>query len=205
MRHASRLAATVLAAIALVATAGGCGSAEDSTESTRAEAARRAALDRKLEQLERKLSHRQAALRAERAQERREAVAKPAGQDAERAASGGGFAQVEAQLDGEVGATIGAPGSSQALAVGDLGSGSAWSTSKVPIALRVLEEAGGPSGLSATQADEMRRALTLSDNEAAAALFADLERTHGGIAGASAAVGEVLREAGDSTTQISTQ
>jgi hypothetical protein len=75
----------------------------------------------------------------------------------------------------------------------------------VPIALRVLQDVGGPSGLSASQADEMRRALTLSDNEAAAALFADLERTHEGIAGASAAVGEILREADDSTTQISTQ
>jgi hypothetical protein len=50
----------------------------------------------------------------------------------------------------------------------------------------------------------MRRALTLSDNEAAAALFAYLEREHGGLADASAAVGEVLREAGDNTTQIST-
>lgn len=51
----------------------------------------------------------------------------------------------------------------------------------------------------------MRRALTLSDNEAAAALFTDLEREHGGLAETSAAVGEVLREAGDSSTQISTQ
>jgi hypothetical protein len=88
---------------------------------------------------------------------------------------------------------------------GELESGSAWSTSKVPISLRVLEDVGGPGGLSSAQADAMRRALTLSDNEAAATLFADLERSHGGISGASAAVGEVLREAGDSTTQISTQ
>ena len=46
---------------------------------------------------------------------------------------------------------------------------------------------------------------TLSDNEAAAALFADLERAHGGLAGASATVGEVLREAGDGTTEVSTR
>jgi hypothetical protein len=100
---------------------------------------------------------------------------------------------------------IGPPGSAEAESFGDLSSGSAWSTSKVPIALRLLQDVGGPSGLSASQAEEMRQALTLSDNEAAAALFADLERKHGGLAGASVAVGEVLREAGDSSTQISTQ
>ena len=51
----------------------------------------------------------------------------------------------------------------------------------------------------------MRSALTLSDNEAAAALFGDLERSHGGLVGASAAAEEVLREGGDASTQISTQ
>ena len=83
---------------------------------------------------------------------------------------------------------IGPPGAPAAFSGGNLSSGSAWSTSKVPIALRLLQDVGGPSGLSAAQADEMRRALTLSDNEAAAALFADLERAHGGLAGAAAAV-----------------
>ncbi len=51
----------------------------------------------------------------------------------------------------------------------------------------------------------MHSALTLSDNEAAAALFGDLERSNGGLGGASAAVGEILREGGDDSTQISTQ
>jgi hypothetical protein len=100
---------------------------------------------------------------------------------------------------------IGPPGSSEAVSFGSLQSGSAWSTSKVPIALRVLEDTGGPSGLSSPQAEEMRRALTLSDNEAAASLFADLERSHGGLGGASTAVAEVLREGGDSSTQVSTR
>jgi len=49
----------------------------------------------------------------------------------------------------------------------------------------------------------MRRALTLSDNEAALALFADLEAAHGGAVGAAAAVDEVLAEAGDTTTHVS--
>lgn len=117
---------------------------------------------------------------------------------------GSGFAALESELGGEIGVVIGPP-SGQAEGFGNLASGSAWSTSKVPIALRLLKDVGGPSGLSAAQSEEMRRALTLSDNEAAAALFADLEHKHSGIAGASAAVTEVLREAGDSETQISTQ
>ncbi len=115
------------------------------------------------------------------------------------------FEELAATLGGQVGATIGAPGSGSMLKLGELDTGSAWSTSKVPISLRVLEEAGGPDGLSPGQAENMSRAITLSDNAAAASLFADLESRHGGIAGAAAAVGEVLREAGDSTTQISTE
>lgn len=196
-------------AVALLAAANGCGSSGGGTESTHAAAVRRAALDRKLTSLEQKLDRRRAALRARRARERHRAAQAAAATESPHSASSSAlatdFADVAAGLEGEVGATIGAPGSSQVVAVGDLSSGSAWSTSKVPIALRVLQDVGGPSGLSAAQTDEMRRALTLSDNEAAAALFADLERKHGGLVGASAAVGEVLREAGDGTTEISTQ
>lgn len=117
----------------------------------------------------------------------------------------GSFAALAAELNGEVGAVIGPPGSSPAASFGGLQSGSAWSTSKVPIALRVLADTGGPGGLSSAQAEQMRSALTLSDNEAAAALFGDLESHHGGLGGASAAVEEVLREGGDGSTRISTQ
>jgi hypothetical protein len=74
----------------------------------------------------------------------------------------------------------------------------------VPIAVRVLDDAGGPSGLTATQRDLISRAITASDNEAAAELFSGLERKHGGLSGASAAVTEVLRRAGDDTTTVST-
>lgn len=116
-----------------------------------------------------------------------------------------GFAELEESLPGEVGVAIGPPGATAAASAGTLTTGSAWSTSKVPVAMRVLQEAGGPSGLSATQQDEIRRALTLSDNEAALALFAELETSHGGPEGAAAAVDEVLEEAGDSTTRVSSE
>jgi len=186
----------------------GCGSSggEKDTTTAAALAAKQAAAQRKLERLRVQLRQHKRALQARRVREAR--VSATAGGHPAAAANpdaGRSFAALEAELDGEIGAAIGPAGSGQAEGFGSLSSGSAWSTSKVPIALRLLQDIGGPSGLSEAQAEEMRRALTQSDNEAAAALFADLERKHGGITGASAAVGEVLREAGDETTQISTQ
>jgi hypothetical protein len=119
------------------------------------------------------------------------------------AADLGGFDELERSLPGQVGLAIGPPGSGPAATAGSLTTGSAWSTSKVPVVLRVLQEVGGPAGLSSAQQEEARRALTLSDNDAALALFADLEAAYGGAAGAAAAVTEVLAEAGDTTTQVS--
>lgn len=191
----------VASAVAIV----GCGSTggDGTSASTASATARRAALDRKLSKLRAELRTRRAATHAQRVRESRQAH-RSASQPVESRADASSFAELEAELGGQIGAAIGSPGSTPPQSFGSLQSGSAWSTSKVPIALRVLRDVGGPSGLSTTQAEEIRRALTLSDNEAAAALFAYLEREHGGLSGASVAVGEVLREAGDNTTQIST-
>jgi hypothetical protein len=198
------LSAFALSAVAVVLISG-CGSSETGDSSTtRGVSAGQAAAHRKLLKLRTQLHRRKRALRAQRAREADESE-QASSRRASASSVSGDFAALENELDGEVGAVIGSPGSAQAESFGNLSSGSAWSTSKVPIALKLLQDVGGPSGLSVTQVEEMRRALTLSDNEAAAALFADLEHKHGGIAGASAAVGEVLREAGDSSTQISTQ
>jgi hypothetical protein len=195
-----------LALLAIVAFLPGCGGGSDSSSETTAlrNAAKRAALASKLDRLRDELHRRRVLLQTKReraaqkdAREQRQTVE-------QSPADTSSFERVAAGLSGEVGAAIGPPGSSEATSFGSLQSGSAWSTSKVPIALRVLEDAGGPSGLSSAQAEEMRSALTLSDNEAAAALFGNLERGHGGLGGASAAVGEVLREGGDDNTQIST-
>ena len=167
------------------------------------EAAKRA---RRLAQLKRKLQ-------AEKARTAREAILQTPASDAGPkpkgigSAGGGtglaGFDELEASLPGQAGLAIGPPGAGPAASAGSLTTGSAWSTSKVPVVLRVLQQAGGPSGLSSQQADEIRRALTLSDNEAALSLFGDLEAAYGGAAGAAAAVDEVLVEAGDTTTQVS--
>lgn len=121
----------------------------------------------------------------------------------------GGLGDIDAlgdEIGAEVGVAVGPPGSAGPTAVaGSLTTGSAWSTIKVAIALRVLEDAGGPGGISSAQQDLIDRAITLSDNDAAAQLFDGLERTHGGLAGASDAVTQELRAAGDETTVVSTQ
>jgi hypothetical protein len=112
-----------------------------------------------------------------------------------------------ASLPGQGGLVVGAPGGDGTrLGNGsNLSSISAWSTIKVPISERILNDAGGPSGISSTQQGNINAAITLSDNDAAAALFSDLEASHGGLGGASTAVGEMLRQAGDGQTVISTQ
>ena len=116
-----------------------------------------------------------------------------------------GLGSLAAQLDAEVGVSIRAPGGSREYAqAGSLQSGSAWSTIKVPIALRLLDDVGGPTGLSERQHADIAAAISQSDNAAAARLFADLAREHGGDAGAAAAVGTELARAGDEATTVST-
>lgn len=109
------------------------------------------------------------------------------------------FESFAAGIDGEAGLVVGSPGSPGA-GFGEPPIAPAWSTIKVPIALAVLQTFGGPDGLSAEQKAGMERALTLSDNEAAAELFSDLS-TQGVAADA---VTEILRSAGDGKTRVST-
>jgi hypothetical protein len=212
LRNALALLLVPLAVVGLLA---GCGDSSGDSSSRDD-----SSIERELRQLEaaqraRKLSKLKHDLRAEKAREAREEILKTPASPAEpkpasstSATAGGGsgltgFDELESSLPGQVGLAIGPPGSGPAASAGSLTTGSAWSTSKVPVALRVLQQAGGPGGLSSGQADQIRRALTLSDNEAALSLFADLEAAYGGAAGAAAAVDEVLVEAGDTTTHVS--
>ena len=117
-----------------------------------------------------------------------------------------GLGGLERRLGAELGVAIGpAAAVGPADAAGSLRSGSAWSTIKVPIALAVLADAGGPDGLSPNALEDIDLAITASDNEAAARLFAELEAKHGGPIGAARAVEHVLRDAGDSRTRVSTE
>lgn len=194
-----------VAAIVLLAGCGGSDSQDNSIAQGlhQAEAEKRA---RRLAELKRELQAQKAREAREEILETPASPAEPEPQGQASAGGGGGlsgFSSLEASLPGQVGIAIGPSGSGPAATAGSLTTGSAWSTSKVPVALRVLQEAGGPSGLGSTQVDEIRRALTLSDNEAALSLFGDLEAAYGGPAGAAAAVDEVLAEAGDTTTHVS--
>lgn len=108
----------------------------------------------------------------------------------ERTREGTPAREVLPRYDGQVGVTYGAPGAGKVTRLGDLAGGSAWSTMKVPIALGVLDR-----GASAQQRSEIERALTASDNAAADSLFKSL--------GGAAAVTDVLRAAGDTSTQVS--
>jgi hypothetical protein len=128
---------------------------------------------------------------------------------AARAAQGAttipGFDAFARGLDGRAGAVIGSPDGKTVQSGGNLPTGAAWSTIKVPIAAQVIADAGGPDALSAQQRALIERAITESDNAAAADLWSELEDRHGGAQGAADAVTKLLREAGDTRTQVSTQ
>ncbi len=200
LKHRAVGSATLLVVLLAIANAG-CGSSATQNSSARTAALKEAKLNRKLHRLQRVIMRKRAQLRTQQRAHRQRVQPQSTGSPS----APHGFASLEQQLGGQVGVVIGAPGSSNVYSAGNLQSGSAWSTSKVPIAMRVLQDVGGPSGLNSTQVNEIQRAITLSDNDAAAALFGDLERMHGGIRGAAAAVDEILRQAGDGVTQISTQ
>ncbi len=203
--------AFVIALLALVGLPAGCGSSGSGDSSIQSELRRfqEAKRTRKLAELKHRL---QAAKAREAARKKiQETPASPAEPRPENLApppGGSGLAEfnkLEETLPGQVGLAIGPPGSGPAASAGSLTTGSAWSTSKVPVTMRVLQEVGGPGSLSSIQQVEVRQALTLSDNGAALSLFGDLEAAYGGPVGAAAAVDEVLVEAGDTTTHVSSQ
>lgn len=82
--------------------------------------------------------------------------------------------------------------------------GHAWSTMKVPILTRLLLDRRGSAHLSAEEHARAQAALTVSDNDAAMALFKTLEAEHGGLEGAAAAVSELFRRSGDPSTHVRT-
>jgi hypothetical protein len=133
LRVLSLLAALISGGVLLSA----CGtdqSADEAAESARIR--EQAAASRKREQRIAQLERRLGRLRAE------ERAARVTQSTARLAAS---FNRFEATLPGSAGATLGPPGLGNAVTLGTLKSGSAWSTIKVPIALAVLERRGGRS------------------------------------------------------------
>lgn len=108
------------------------------------------------------------------------------------------FARLRAALPATVGvavAPVGATGADGVEVFGDWSTGVAWSTMKVPLALAALR-AGDPAAPAYAAA-----AITQSDNDAAEALWQLL----GAGDTAATAVEAVLREAGDTTTEVPPQ
>ena len=105
------------------------------------------------------------------------------------------FAALEGEISGAIGVAFAPLGSTESQTFGDLQGGHAWSSFKVPISVTVMNEQGGR--LTSGQESLAASAITASDNEAAAALFSELETMTGGNAGAS--VEQTLSDAGAPT------
>jgi hypothetical protein len=115
------------------------------------------------------------------------------------------FAALQSTLLGSVGLAVAPLGSGSIKTFGQVQVARAWSTSKVPVIVTLLytnetsRRTLSPSGRS-----YVTLALEQSDNAAIEALFSELEQLKGGLVPASAAVQQMLRNAGDETTTINT-
>jgi hypothetical protein len=113
------------------------------------------------------------------------------------------FEAMAAGLGAQVGLAVEPLGSEEVVEFGSLlQSGHAWSSIKPAILSTVMKEQG--ESLGAEEEAWAEGAITASDNEDAAALFHTIEGRQGGLAGASAAVGETIHEGGSASTVVST-
>lgn len=91
-----------------------------------------------------------------------------------------------------------------AVLAGDLQSGSAWSTMKVPVIMARYRLAAASGESDAAFDSDVVSAITASDNAAVQALFDQIEAAEGGVVGASGYVQQVLADAGDTDTVVNT-
>ena len=101
------------------------------------------------------------------------------------------FSKLRAELPGDVGVAFGPPGG-RVTVLGSLTTGPAWSTMKVPVAIAFVRQTGAASEIA-------RRAITLSDNAAAMALWNTLGAS---TATRVARVQQVLADGGDRATRV---
>ena len=112
--------------------------------------------------------------------------------------------RIAADAGGQLGVAVAPPGGGAAEVAGDLRTGTAWSPMKVPLLVALVRSAGGWDGLSASEQEQAALAIERSDNEAALALYDRLGELEGGAGDASAAIQRVLRDSGDTETEVNT-
>jgi hypothetical protein len=115
------------------------------------------------------------------------------------------FAALAGRLGGVVGLAVAPLGEGPIQTFGSFQAGHAWSTMKVPVlATLLLDDEQSGRALGSAERSDASLALEQSDTAAAEALFRVLEKHHGGLHAASAAVQETLAAAGDQNTTINT-
>lgn len=108
------------------------------------------------------------------------------------------FEALAASTPARIGLAVAPLGAGETESFGSLHTGHAWSSIKVPILVTLMRDSH--EDLSSSEMGWAASAIEASDNEAAADLFHQLERIHGGLKGASAAVQDVMALAGNTAT-----
>ncbi|HYU60656.1 MAG TPA: serine hydrolase [Solirubrobacterales bacterium] len=114
-------------------------------------------------------------------------------------------ARIAGSAGGRLGIAVAPLGGGPIESVGELRTGRAWSTMKVPLLVALVERLGGWEKLSPQEQSRAELAITRSDNAAALALFDRLQELEGGLAPASDAIEAVLRDSGDPDTEVNTE
>jgi hypothetical protein len=113
------------------------------------------------------------------------------------------FARLSASLPGRVQIAVAPVGEGRIQTLGGDTPAHGWSTTKVPVLVALLRSRGR-SGLTGAERQWAQAAITASDNQSVLDLFGDLERTHGGLIGASAYIQALFRASGDPQTIVAT-
>lgn len=122
-----------------------------------------------------------------------------------QAGAAASFSALQTKLPGATGLAVAPLGNGPLYIFGRARVARAWSTSKVPVVVTLLRDYQRDAGsLDSHERLDATLALEKSDNAAIDALFARLERIHGGLVAASLAMQQVLRKAGDRKTVVNT-
>jgi hypothetical protein len=112
--------------------------------------------------------------------------------------------RIAAVTGDRVGVAVRPLDSRPALTIGPLQAGPAWSTMKVPVILARYRLARQTVQPYSSLGERAARAITESDNDAAASLFDEIVSGRGGAVAASRYVQELLEQAGDERTVVNT-